>query len=783
MMMGKLIILYGESKALLVKLEKHASRLIKYLYQLATLTITNIRKQIPTWSAQAWQYYYRLINKVLELEVKYRIIITIIILLSLVVANWLFFPDFNRVLEHYFSTQNRFSGLQVLFVSLGGAMIGATAIAFSLIMFAMQVNVERMPHGLFKKFSSDFKLLGSFAITFFLAIFITSLSLIPDNSWVTLAVLVATWCLMLLLIFLILAYRRALDLISPTKQLYLLTIDTKKDLNRWSKAASRLAPLLEPLDNEQEQEKTFNHDLGRVTYFELYPFWTANALNSISHCMSYARRYAEHGDHEVSKYSLNSVVSINNSYIKAKGSTFFSNHMLLEDRLTTDSFINEVLEQMRQTLQLGLSRGDELLIEQAFRTLHDLCLVYSTIDYGREYENKFHAFLATGYLSDALESTLPHNMPDVLMEGLRLLGKCSLILLSKRNTEYITSISEKIGIIGCTGSINKKYQPVTQIAVKQLAILSFELIRCNTHDINYALSEVLDDVILVSKFIIKTPDSQINSSHRNSLAPYFSLTSNDALLSWLTELCNALSDANENDENAKRVIYHIEEWSDDLYLPIKDLFVLSITNKSGLAFDISHWIVHAFKLLLAVSNASSCTIHSRDELRSNSSSLIAILSWVPDDQESITFIENYQLTELLFEAAVDANQRDCIDIAYDIRNMLVSWAFKGGRHQTGWSILEKSCYALACLNIIFDLDDSVILNLIENNVSKTESPDVEVRRRACRDITREAGEVRHREFEIRQIYAAMAELDQNRLRTLLLEIANKLTPEDQNTQN
>ena len=164
--------------------------------------------------------------------------------MSLFVFNFFFYPKINNVVVSYFVIGDRIDGLQTLFLALGGAMIGAIAIAFSLIMFAMQINVERIPYGLFRKFSTDSKLLGLFVIVFFLAITIICLSLISDTTWVTITALIATWSTIFIIVFFLVAYRRALILISPVEQLKILVIGTKKNLNLWSRAARRTTPLL-----------------------------------------------------------------------------------------------------------------------------------------------------------------------------------------------------------------------------------------------------------------------------------------------------------------------------------------------------------------------------------------------------------------------------------------------------------------------------------------------------------------------------------------------------------
>ena len=81
-----------------------------------------------------------------------------------------------------FATDARLEALRSLFLTLGGALIGAAAIVSSLVLFAMQVNIERMPHGLFRRLSADRRLLSAFAVTFLLAVAIAGLSLVQGQQ-------------------------------------------------------------------------------------------------------------------------------------------------------------------------------------------------------------------------------------------------------------------------------------------------------------------------------------------------------------------------------------------------------------------------------------------------------------------------------------------------------------------------------------------------------------------------------------------------------------------------
>lgn len=754
------------------------SRVEKALTALSSYT-RRAKTVLLFWQASLWQRYYRSRNWVWSKKQRYGAAATVLMLVLMLVASGLIAPQLQSGLDDYFSDPDRFTAFRSVLSTLGGAMVGATAIAFSLIMFAMQVNVERLPHGMFRKFSADIKLLGSFVITFLLAVTIVALSLIPDKSWVAISTIIAVWALLLSLGLFIFAYRRALNLISPTKQLSIIVADVRRNFRAWERAAHRAAPLFKkqgvaPGEDERARQGI---DIEKLSYFQLFPGWTARAQQGISHCISFARRYAEHGDHEISGLALNAVVSINAEYVKAKGKTFFADNYLFDNPLTSDGFINNTLEHLRQNVQIGVSRADEQQIEQSFRALAQLCHVYMDIDYATENAIKSHAHLAAEYLSGAIETVIPHNMPDVLMEGGRLLGEVAQLIVAKKDSVHVTTISEKLALLACTGAANEKYHPVTQVAVTQLAKLTLALIRSDSLDIKFASRKIRNDVKFVAEIYLKIPDTPLSSVHSFSLAPYYSGTSDQTLTAWLTGLTNAISNAREDDVNAQRVINHIKQWSDQMYQTEKELLLLAIEKRSLFTFDIMHWVVHITKLLLAVSNADACNEHNRELLRKSALWLISVLSWVPDEKDAVRFVENYEMTENLFEVAIDERQRGCDDVALKIRDLLLNWAFKAGKYEIGWGILERACYGLACLNILFKLNDEILLRAIEQRVAKEGASNAKLRFRVANEIRDKAANYPPDRYELTAIESAMAQVDQNRLRTLLIGIADRLSPE------
>lgn len=205
---------------------------------------------------------------------------------------------------------------------------------------------------------------------------------------------------------------------------------TQRELRAWARRAKRAAPLLsEGSHPTQTNPYSSRHDLARTAYFQINRGWTEGARQGVRYAVSFARRYAEQGDHEVSAVAANAIVAINAAYIETKGQTFFANQLMLDNPLTSDGFINDTLEHLRQSARIGVTRGDKQQIEQTLRVMAELVRLYLAIDYAGPHASKTHAHLAVGYLTKEVERIVPHNMSDVLMEGTRQMGQFANMLL------------------------------------------------------------------------------------------------------------------------------------------------------------------------------------------------------------------------------------------------------------------------------------------------------------------------------------------------------------------
>ncbi len=736
------------------------------------------RESVRAVSPIFWQKYYMLGNGLSRGILKFRTKLFGLIVFVLFATSWFWVLKFNTGIERYFSVDNRLGELHTLFITLGAALVTVSVIAFSFIMFAMQVNVERMPYGLFRKLSSDKKLLAYFLLVFILSLLIGFFSIIGTNDLIGISIISVLWGIFIIVFFLLAAFNRALKLISPTEQLKLILESTKNELNAWAKVATRVSPLLAEKSENDEIENTglgSRIDTGRFVYFSRFPQWTQGAEKAIHHAFLLASYHASHGDYESSEVAMITIVRINEEYIKAKGKTFIADNSLINTGLSGDKFITETMEGYRKYAINAVARGDEQQILQGFDMMRYLFFLYFSIDYSTVAATKNHADLAITYLSKVIESIVPHALVDVLMSGIRVMGEMAIGIISQGELESVDKLSEKISLISSAGIIHQNMQPVIYIGVEQLAKIEFALIRSPSSDISYMVKTVHSNLCSIARLLLTIKeDNPLQKTHSYNLGCYYSVTSYEALISWLNVLTNVLLEEKETYEVAtiQRIISHLLQWSENLCQTEKELLLLAIKKKSTSMFDIISWIIRVSTIILAISTIDSCRDDNREALIKNAYSLVHIISYIPDDKEAVLRIAHYDLTSQLFRLVIEAKNRDNLEFALKIKGLLLSWAFKMGKYGDRWRMAQALC-GLVCLNLLFDLDNDCLLSEIEMELTKIPLDD-KVKEALVGNIKEKAEDIIFEGFSpFNAIDVALKDVDQEKKRILLLELAEK----------
>jgi len=600
------------------------------------------------------------------------------------------------------------NAISSLLLALGAALIGGAALAFTLVMFAMQVNVERLPHGLFRRFSTDARLLSYFVAMFAIALGVTLSSLLADTISPGIAVLIAVWACLLVTGLLWITYRRALLLISPWAQLQLMEASTARSLQRSVRRARMLRPLLKnDSDGEEDEEPPFlgpkpEFDTARGTIFQLDPNWAAEAGRAVSFAVSFAARFAEVGDYETSNASLVAIVRVNAHYVDARGKTFVGSHPFAS--LTGlpaggDSFISETLEQLRQYMHVALGRKDEQQIEQIFGAFGALTRVYLGIEYAVAGDSKHYAGLSAGYLTAAVKTVPSLKSPDVLMDGVRKIGVVGRILVANGMKSHVTTMSEAFQELALPSLLSPQLRMVVGTIMEEYADTLFALLISDEYKVRFEAETLQKSVCQVVTLFLQVPETSIIGEHSSYTKAFYSIAHMSSLCSKLTALTDFIINAKADDENSERVVRHVQGWADELWKPHRELLQRAVEKRSQLTFDLIHWISQVSQMLMAMAAARVTNAHLGADLRNSALSLAMTLSWIPQDKETIDIAERFLLYEEFLNMAQAAQEYEATDISEKIQEVMLDRACSVAAEEAGGQSLTQTLQGMCVLAV------------------------------------------------------------------------------------
>jgi hypothetical protein len=118
------------------------------------------------------------------------------------------------------------------------------------------------------------------------------------------------------------------------------------------------------------------------------------------------------------------------------------------------------------------------------------------------------------------------------------------------------------------------------------------------------------------------------------------------------------------------------------------------------------------------------------------------------------------------------------NLAEDTNNLLFNWGFTAGQYQTGWGTLENSIYGMATLSLTkdFPIGADELKTKLSQRLSQANAPNQEIRDRTAREIKIRAASLHNEGYGSSKIEYAMSQTKHDKMRPLLEEIANLLSP-------
>ena len=271
--------------------------------------------------AKYWQTYYTFKNNLAKLKTSknYPVIFNIsIIFLCFSFGLLILFKSKDNFASIFFEREV-FLQFKSILLGIGGSLIGATSIAFTFLIFSLQNNLDKLPHGLFRKAGVDSRLVFYYLTSVMLAISICFISLFPDYRYVMVMISMLFLSVGTILIMFILAFKRTLLIVNPVFHIGSAFKSVVKNHKMWETAFKRSEALIEI------NEVSSTHNYKKIQYLTLFPNWSKPTIDGIKHSILLARAFKAKGDLEVCEQALFNVLNINLDYIRTKYQRWHNN--------------------------------------------------------------------------------------------------------------------------------------------------------------------------------------------------------------------------------------------------------------------------------------------------------------------------------------------------------------------------------------------------------------------------------------------------------------------------
>jgi hypothetical protein len=605
--------------------------------------------------------------------------------------------------------------LSDLVLNIGTAFIGSSVIAMSFIVFAMQINIERLPYKLFCHFSKDKKFFRTFIALLYATIFLSVLSIFLDHAskiFIIIFLVVIVICIICIPFFFWHLYLRSLDLINPIKQLNILESAQDAKIQEWANCISQKMDLF----NKSTEISSKDY---MISVMGEYVDFISSIVQMVEGLIALAKHNARHGDYDLVSKALAVIVKINSSYLQIKNNLCHKYHcsdlMQMEGKGIFFYIRNAIDQYTEEAIADNSSKAEIVPLLSSLAELMKACSIIEPFKYRRNY-----IFLLYGDFDRAVKALENKGRWDLVGESQNFLGE-AVKIFTQMECFFQTLIACQ-SMVSVAERARKNQRPIVvwYVLVELSSIMTVLLkyqgqIDENDHDKAYSVV-IIDTGMLIDKLATLLLDEE-------SSLLFFPLTSD----STLKPLYYCIDSTNPNcfigtlHNIAKMFCASENQKQSSLFERNITLFAHSLTQsnaflkkaiqyprhvllKTYLAHEIIQWILTVVTILFNVYQKS--TYQPRiDVLKKASMLLLSLLEALPDNEDTNTNCFNETLSGLLFNLIHQAKQYQDQNILRILEKIFLDWTFR----DKGFEENKKWLIGLAA--IFFDANSVSLQNL------------------------------------------------------------------------
>lgn len=613
--------------------------------------------------------------------------------------------------------------LRTLALTLGAAVFGITAIFGSVVLAATQINIERLPHSLFKSVSRRRSLILVSVVSVFVAALLMALSVIELDHYEY----VATVMLVAALIATGGLFRRALvsldSLIDPFQQAKEAAEIGRKTLQMWSGWASlfertKLSSL--PRTSERSSNTKGIFLVARFTFFTHQKSWIWRPVQCIRYLSHLARVYAAKGDHEVVRAALVEIITLCASYIHARQSTFVQSSAFVEVPGSGDEFFTQCYEELRMLFLEAATRPDEKCMVLVVECLAQISILQCSIEYDSTYEpSKTHAHVSTGYLTSLVKDAAAAKRVDVLIALARSLGAVGEAYVKCDDWVGAAAVLRGLSQIAAPGLIAPDWMPASLEAMNQLSEIIFATLIRRGRSFRSLYNEAFSIVqTLLRIYLTQCKANAVDAiTGGGAFGRFFLVTSPNGLVPRVLQLADELHRQHKGDSRFEHVATNICELFEDGRQFYREAIPAALSARSMIAQSLLVHVDEIVKALMLVGDASASK-YLREKLEGELEKWTWLFLQIPEGKPAAEWANTWRVDEHLYELGGIAAALEYPGLVEEIVSVLLSLAAinaKAGLHLSAVADPIQAAFLLSARSDSW-IDNSKITTLIAQHL-------------------------------------------------------------------
>lgn len=430
--------------------------------------------------------------------------------------------------------------------------------------------------------------------------------------------------------------------------------------------------------------------------------------------------YIPRRDYQVIKGGLNAIYSIVFKYIDVRNGTFFPSSIIQAYDLSSDSFLNDVLEKLAALHRIVAKEKDLELSKEIIDCLAKIAIKCAEIKYRATSLSEYtHCILAAQYMQQSIEDSLSTDLLDIGINGSQNLKSIGLILIAKNAHTDARMILDHLAKIAMFGIAKPKASFLISYPMQSYSLfLRAWLFGKDVYD-EFLPKSILEKVQGIAEMYLKFREllaDPLSVEMQYSFGDFIDLSKPIAMPYIFDEAYKFLTDKKTKEEEKQKVIGNLLDFGHEIWHFYDALAKAAAEKESFMIHFIDTNIFYITMSLLTLYQSNLVDDEQKDKIKEDVTWIISDYWRIYHYHTKITKNYEMQMIENLLRIGYEFNRLSLFKELDEVNGIIVAIAESFlEKQQNGYGfdpvrILEKACH-LCILNGTDDIKNKFIVRI------------------------------------------------------------------------